>query len=210
MSSVGDLDVGQVIPEPLGAGISVPATPVEPPVTEGVGGVERTGLAPAVPDVGAPVVGEEPAPAPVAPPVEPIAEPAPVEAAPVEPTPVEAAIPTTRELIAEQEAAVAAQMERFQSLLKQQIDRFGLKDVAVRVVDDMQNANAQYTKGLITLALDAADPVRDLRHESVHALKELGVLLPRPVAGSGPPCKRVLDQHLPQEPGHRWQLHRAG
>jgi len=87
-------------------------------------------------------------------------------------------VPTTRELITEQEAGLAKQMEKFQGLLQEQVKRYGLKDVGVKVIDDLKNANGMYSKGLIQLAVDTADPVRALKHESVHALKELGFFTP--------------------------------
>lgn len=171
----GAPDVGQVVEEPSGAGVSVPAAPVAPTPAEGLGAVERTGVVPPVADVGAPVGGEGLAAAPVAP-----VETAPVEAVqpPAETVPAVETPPTTQELITQQETELAAQMDKFQNLLQEQVRRFGLKDVAVKVATDLKDANAQYTKGLIKLAVDAADPVRDLRHESVHALKELGFFTP--------------------------------
>ncbi len=69
-------------------------------------------------------------------------------------------------------------MEKFQGLLTQQVQRFGLNDIAVQVATDLKDADGLYTKGLIKLAVDAADPVRALRHESIHALKELGFFKP--------------------------------
>ena len=184
LSTRGEPDVGQVVEEPSGAGVSVPAEAVTPPPAEGVGGVERTGVVPPVEDVGAPVGGEGLQPAPVAPveTVQPTVEAAPVEAVqppaqPVETPPVEVP-PTTQELITQQETELAAQMDKFQNLLQEQVRRYGLKDVAVQVATDLKDANGLYSKGLIKLAVDAADPVRDLRHESIHALKELGFFTP--------------------------------
>lgn len=187
LSTRGEPDVGQVVEQPSGAGVPVAPEAVPPAPAEGVGGVERTGVVPPVEDVGAPVGGEAVAAAPVEAPVFAAPEQAqlpPIPKQPVEQEAVQPAAqpvekpPTTRELITQQETELAGQMEKFQNLLQEQVRRFGLKDVGVKVVDDLVNANGQYSKGLIKLAVDAADPVRDLRHESIHALKELGFFTP--------------------------------
>jgi hypothetical protein len=197
LSTRGEPDVGQVVEEPSGAGVVAPTEPITPPPAEGVGAVERTGVVPPVADVGAPVGGEGLAAAPITTPEAPVETPLPTAAAPVaapapapevaapvvpEPAatvaPVQEVLPTTRELITQQETELTKQVEKFQNLLTQQVQRFGLKDVAVQVDADLKDANGLYTKGLIKLALDAEDPVRALRHESVHALKELGFFKP--------------------------------
>jgi len=180
-------DVGQVVETAGGEGVSVPVGPAEVAAPR-VEGVERTGVVPPAPDVAVAPPGEgiptPPVEAPLEAPVPQVAQ-APVQPAPAPevavqpaPAPAEAVAPTTRELITEQEAGLAAQMEKFQSLLQEQVKRYGLKEVGVKVIDDLKNANGQYSKGLIQLAIDAADPVRDLKHESVHALKELGFFSP--------------------------------
>lgn len=185
-------DVGQVVETTVGEGVPVPVGPSEV-AAPGVEGVERDGVVPAATDVAVAPPGEGVPPAPVEAPIEaPVPEvaQAPVQTAPapevaVQPAPAEAVapapevtVPTTRELIAEQEAGLAKQMEKFQGLLQEQVKRYGLKDVGVKVIDDLKNANGMYSKGLIQLAVDTADPVRALRHESVHALKELGFFTP--------------------------------
>ena len=186
LSTRGEPDVGQVVEEPSGAGAPVPTEPVTPAPAEGVAGVEPSGVVPPVADVGVPVGGEGLAAAPVTAPVTAPVE-APVETpqaapelqAPAAPAPAPAETPpTTRELITQQETELAKQMEKFQGLLTQQVQRFGLKDIAVQVATDLKDADGLYTKGLIKLAVDAADPVRALRHESIHALKELGFFKP--------------------------------
>jgi hypothetical protein len=55
------------------------------------------------------------------------------------------------------------------------MSKFGLKDVALKVVRAIENnAEGSYEAKLIKIAFDAANPVRTMRHEAIHALKELG------------------------------------
>lgn len=65
----------------------------------------------------------------------------------------------------------------FEPTLRALLDRFGLKDVALNIEKDMK-ADGDYSKSVIRVALDSANPVRTLRHESIHALKELGFFKP--------------------------------
>ena len=233
LSTTGEINVGEAVTPPSGAGAGVAGVPSLRTAPEGLGEAEPTGMV-RPPEIAGQLVGrEEPAPAPVAPPIAttpevaapevaaPVAPPVPEAIAPVAPVapqvavapsevpsirapevvtpvataeapveapqapieapvqaqveaPVEPAVPTTAELVKQQEERVGQITNKFQSLLQQQANRYGLKNVAVNVVDDLKNANGQYSKGLIKMAIDATDPVRDLRHESIHALKELG------------------------------------
>jgi len=66
----------------------------------------------------------------------------------------------------------------FEPTLRALLDRFGLKDVALKIEKDMK-ADGEYSKAVIKVALDSANPVRTLRHESIHALKELGFFTPQ-------------------------------
>jgi hypothetical protein len=56
------------------------------------------------------------------------------------------------------------------------LKRFGLEKIGLNIVDSIENGKADgfYVQNLITLALDAKDVMGTLRHESIHALKELG------------------------------------
>lgn len=56
------------------------------------------------------------------------------------------------------------------------LKKFGLEKVGLRIVNSIENGKADgyYVQNLITLALDAKDVMGTLRHESIHALKELG------------------------------------
>jgi len=62
-----------------------------------------------------------------------------------------------------------------QATLQSMLGRFGLQDVALKIVDAIeQGADGSYAAKVIQLAIDAQNPVRVMRHESLHALKELG------------------------------------
>jgi hypothetical protein len=72
-------------------------------------------------------------------------------------------------------AEQAQKLQAAQATLQSMLGRFGLQDVAVKIVDAIeQGADGSYAAKVIQLAIDAANPVRVLRHESLHALKELG------------------------------------
>jgi hypothetical protein len=60
------------------------------------------------------------------------------------------------------------------------LKRFGLGDVGLRLVDSIENgtADGMYAKQVITLALDSDNPLGVMRHEAIHALKELGAFTP--------------------------------
>ena len=66
---------------------------------------------------------------------------------------------------------------QFEALLKPMLKKFGLGDVGLKIVEDL-NAEGSYSKNLIKIALGLQDPMRVLRHESIHALKELGFFTP--------------------------------
>ena len=68
---------------------------------------------------------------------------------------------------------VTAQKESIKSNLLPMLKRFGLGDVALKIEDGMR-AEGSYTASTIKVALDANNPVRVLRHESLHGLKDLG------------------------------------
>ena len=55
------------------------------------------------------------------------------------------------------------------------LQRFGLRDVGLKIVAAIKNgAEGSYANNLIQLAIDADNPVQTMRHESLHALKDLG------------------------------------
>ena len=77
---------------------------------------------------------------------------------------------------AEAPARIAEKTEQFKGVLGKMLSRMGLKDVAVKIMDDVESKTAEgsYSAKLIKIALDAQNPVRVLNHEVIHALKELG------------------------------------
>ena len=62
------------------------------------------------------------------------------------------------------------------------MQRMGLKDVGLRIMSAIKaggdTADGAYANKLIEISLSAADPVGTLRHEAIHALKELGFFKP--------------------------------
>jgi len=71
----------------------------------------------------------------------------------------------------EKMAAVEAQ-------LKPILKKFGLGDVKLNLVEKM-DSEGSYNESLIKIALEEKEPVRILRHESLHALKDLGFFTPQ-------------------------------
>ena len=72
---------------------------------------------------------------------------------------------------AEQQQKIQAEQATLQSMLA----KFGLQDVALKIVNAIeQGAEGSYAAKVIQLAIDAQNPVRVMRHEALHALKELG------------------------------------
>ena len=63
--------------------------------------------------------------------------------------------------------------QNFQQALRPLLNKFGLKDVELKIEEGMDD-DGSYSQQLIRLAAQQANPVRTLRHESVHALRELG------------------------------------
>lgn len=56
------------------------------------------------------------------------------------------------------------------------LKRYGLENVGLRIVNSIQDgrADGQWVKQIMTIAMDSKDPMGTLKHESIHALKELG------------------------------------
>ena len=64
--------------------------------------------------------------------------------------------------------------------LRKMLDKFGLGDVALKIVNAIDNqADGSYAAKVIQLAIDAQNPIRTMRHEALHALKELGFFTPQ-------------------------------
>ena len=76
----------------------------------------------------------------------------------------------------EAQEKLTADIEAFRKSLLPTLKRFGLEKIGLNIVNSIENgkADGSYVKNLITLALDAKDVMGTLRHESIHALKELG------------------------------------
>jgi hypothetical protein len=71
--------------------------------------------------------------------------------------------------------------EKLQRSLLPTLKRFGLENVGLRIVNSIADGKADgaYIKELIKIAFDAKNPMGTLRHESIHALKELGAFTPQ-------------------------------
>lgn len=67
-------------------------------------------------------------------------------------------------------------VEKLRQTLLPALKRFGLEKVALRLIDSIENGTADgyYVQQVIAIAMDSKDPMGTLRHESIHALKELG------------------------------------
>ena len=65
------------------------------------------------------------------------------------------------------------------------LDRYGLNGIVLKIVDSLKGGQAEgsYAKALITIAMRAGnedvDPWSVIRHEAIHALKELGAFTPK-------------------------------
>lgn len=67
-------------------------------------------------------------------------------------------------------------LDDFKKTLLPTLKKFGLEKIGLRIVNSIEDGKADgyYVQNLITLALDAKDIMGTLRHESIHAIKELG------------------------------------
>ena len=76
---------------------------------------------------------------------------------------------------------VDAALEKLKQTLLPQLKKFGLEKVGLRIVNSIADGKADgaYVQSLITVALDAKNPMGVLRHESIHALKDLGAFTPQ-------------------------------
>jgi len=64
--------------------------------------------------------------------------------------------------------------------LRPMLNRFGLEKVGISIVESIRKGTADgfYSKQLIRIDLDAKDPIGTTRHETIHALKEMGAFTP--------------------------------
>ena len=67
-------------------------------------------------------------------------------------------------------------LEKLRQSLLPALKRFGLENVALRILNSIADGKADgvYIQQIMAIALDAKNPMGTLRHESIHALKELG------------------------------------
>ncbi len=81
-----------------------------------------------------------------------------------------------------EEAAAQAETRRAQleETLQPMMAKFGLGDVGLKIVDKIANdAGGSYLDNLIQVALTEDNPVQTMRHESLHALKDLEFFTPQ-------------------------------
>ena len=65
------------------------------------------------------------------------------------------------------------QLQAFEQSLRTLLNKFGLKDIGLKLSEGMRDEGS-YAAKLIQIAADSANPIRTLRHEAIHALRELG------------------------------------
>jgi hypothetical protein len=74
--------------------------------------------------------------------------------------------------------ALAEARESLRQNLLPFMKKVGLESTGLRIMDSIENgqgeSDGRYTKQLIDISLKAANPMGTLRHETIHALKELG------------------------------------
>ena len=87
--------------------------------------------------------------------------------------------------------------------LTQALQKFGLKDIGLKLVAGMKDEGS-YAARLIKIALDEKDPMGVLRHESIHALKDMGFFTPDQWAALERMAKsKWVDQYLKSVPSGR-------
>ena len=75
------------------------------------------------------------------------------------------------------------QAEELNKKLRPLMDRLGLGDLRLNILKAIKTASGEsadgyYAQRMIAIAMDAENPMRTLRHEGIHALKELGAFTP--------------------------------
>ena len=72
--------------------------------------------------------------------------------------------------------AVRESAPQITAMLLPEMKRFGLENVGLKVMDSIENgrADGMWANNLIYVALDKPNPMGSMRHESIHALRELG------------------------------------
>jgi hypothetical protein len=93
-------------------------------------------------------------------------------AAPAKPAPAAEATATTPEQ--------QAKLDQLKQDLPAMLKKFGLGDVGLKIVNAIEGgADGSYEAKLIQIALGADKPIQTMRHEAIHALKELGFFTPQ-------------------------------
>jgi len=84
------------------------------------------------------------------------------------------------EQVKQQDAIRTEQVDALKTTLEPMMVKFGLKGVGLNIIDQLKHgAEGSYSNKLVSIALDAPKPIQTLRHESVHALKDLGFFTPQ-------------------------------
>lgn len=93
-------------------------------------------------------------------------------ALPAKPAPAAEATATTPEQ--------QAKLDQLKQDLPAMLKKFGLGDVGLKIVNAIEGgADGSYEAKLIQIALGAEKPIETMRHEAIHALKELGFFTPQ-------------------------------
>jgi hypothetical protein len=83
---------------------------------------------------------------------------------------------------ADQQARVETddRVTQLKQTLTPMLERFGLKDVGLNIVDRIENnAGGRYLDSLIDISLTEDKPIETMRHEALHALKDLQFFTPQ-------------------------------
>ena len=72
--------------------------------------------------------------------------------------------------------AVRESAPQIAAMLLPEMKRFGLENVGLKIMDSIENgrADGMWANNLVHVALDKPNPMGSMRHESIHALKQLG------------------------------------
>ena len=94
-------------------------------------------------------------------------------------------------------------IKQMAEVLDKALKKFGLGDVGLKIIAGMQDEGS-YSARLIKIALDADDPMGVLRHESIHALKDMGFFTPQQWSTLERMAKtKWIDQYLKSVPSGR-------
>ena len=98
---------------------------------------------------------------------------------------------------------IAEKTKQMAEVLNKALKKFGLEDVGLKIIAGMQDEGS-YAGRLIKIALDADNPMGVLRHESIHALKDMGFFTPDQWAALERMAKsKWVDQYLKSVPSGR-------